>query len=102
VPVAPGRFSTITCCPSESDTSGASSRDSTSIEPPAPNGISTRIGLVGHGSAARPPRAGTAVAMTPLAVAANSFRRVSRSSIFPPFIFTASMKPAPQVGVNEH
>src|SRR5215471_16083947 len=81
VPVAPGRFSTTIDCPSASDTIGASNRDRISMEPPAPNGISTRIGLVGHGSAARAEEPATAAATTPPVADSNSLR-VNRLGIF--------------------
>jgi hypothetical protein len=78
VPVAPGRFSTTTCCPSDSDTIGASSRDSVSIEPPAPNGMITLMGLLGQGSLACAPAGVTDVAAMPPAVAASRLRLVIR------------------------
>ena len=44
---APVRLSITTCWPSTSGSFDATMRMSTSVEPPAPNGITTRIGLVG-------------------------------------------------------
>jgi hypothetical protein len=55
-----------------------------SIEPPAPNGIRTRIGLVGQGSAARAGEPDMVAAQTPPAVAASGFRLVSGLSIVCP------------------
>src|ERR1051325_8485021 len=48
MPLAPGRFSTITCCPRRSEIFGAMSRDMMSVVLPGGNGMMMRIGLDGY------------------------------------------------------
>src|SRR3954465_1051956 len=48
MPLAPGRFSTITCCPRCSDIFGAMRRDMMSVVLPGGNGMMMRIGLDGY------------------------------------------------------
>src|ERR1044071_2333350 len=48
IPLAPGRFSTITCCPRRSAIFGAMSRDMMSVVLPGGNGMMMRIGLDGY------------------------------------------------------
>jgi hypothetical protein len=52
-----------------------------SIEPPAPNGMSTRIGLLGQGASARAAVPAALAAATTLPAAASSFRLVNLSTI---------------------
>jgi hypothetical protein len=68
LPLAPVRLSTMTCCPSFSESSGASARASTSAFPPAGNGTIIVMGRVGQawanapvGSASAPTSASTNV-----------------------------------------
>src|SRR6266850_7617270 len=52
IPLAPGRFSTITCCPRRSAIFGAMRRDMMSVVLPGGNGMMMRIGLDGYEEAA--------------------------------------------------
>jgi len=47
MPLAPGRFSTITCCPRRSLIFGAMRRDMMSVVFPGGKGMMMRTGLVG-------------------------------------------------------
>ncbi len=47
MPLAPGRFSTMTCCPSRSAIFGPMRRDMMSIVFPGGNGTMRRMGLFG-------------------------------------------------------
>src|SRR4030095_13217533 len=48
MPLAPGRFSTMTCWPRRSDIFGAMRRDMMSVVLPGGNGMMMRIGLDGY------------------------------------------------------
>src|SRR5262245_19217569 len=48
MPAAPGRFSTMTCCPRRSDILGAMRRDMMSVVFPGGNGMMMRIGFDGY------------------------------------------------------
>src|SRR3954468_6506110 len=55
MPLAPGRFSTITCCPRCSDIFGAMRRDMMSVVLPGGNGMMMRIGFDGYDCASAVP-----------------------------------------------
>src|SRR5512143_2468623 len=54
LPPAPGRLSTMTCCPHASVSFCPTSRARMSVAPPGGNGTTIRIGLVGYAGACAP------------------------------------------------
>src|SRR5688572_6455513 len=84
IPLAPGRESTTICWPHDSVIFCPRRRASVSDVPPGENGMITRIGLTGYGSAAC---AGTSVNMT----RADTPETFIQSGRIFPAIFVASL-----------
>src|SRR5436190_6865258 len=54
LPLAPGRFSTSTCCPRRAASGSATTRALLSATPPGENGTMMRTGFAGHSCASAP------------------------------------------------
>src|SRR4030095_6591309 len=83
VPVAPGRFSTVTACPHHSDSLAPITRATSSVPPPGGKPTIMRTGFVGEVCApAMPAAMANAVANAAATVHRNSFIEVSWLSDF--------------------
>src|SRR5436190_11962708 len=75
VPPALGRLSTTTCCPQCSAILGPSKRAMMSVELPAVNGTTIRIGLLGYPRASRCAPVASLIAITATAIAVTATSR---------------------------